>query len=56
MKENFKQVTLKKKGHYGVVSFSGKIIVPVLYESVVVLNDYLPGKFLFKNFIHAKAS
>lgn len=40
IKDRFNRITGEKNGKYGIVDFSGQIIIPLEYESVFVLNDY----------------
>lgn len=41
LKEKFSCVTVKKGGRYGVVGFGNIPVIPIRYNSIVVLNDYL---------------
>jgi len=40
LKEQFKVITGGRNGKYGLVAFGGRIIIPLEYVSVFVLNDY----------------
>ena len=39
-KPDFKVITAGKKGRYGLVEFGGRIMIPIQYESVILLNAY----------------
>jgi hypothetical protein len=40
LKEQFKLITAGKNGKFGLVSFGGQVIIPIIYESVFILNNY----------------
>ena len=40
IKDNFKLITGQKDGKYGLIAFGGRVVIPVVYKSVFVLNNY----------------